>query len=534
MRHAQRVQHLVALGFAEGLGFGDGRRHRRQALAGSAARKHRGDAVRAGFGAAEAGHASGRQARQRLGGIGHQHGGQRPLMAGTVDDGLHRQLRLRARRTADDGQHQVELRRFEQDVEHALHHVVARTGHRQVEHAAGCGRQAFGGQALQGLRRRRLHLHVADAELVHRHRGAAAGGGDHADTARPGARGLQRHAPRQREGLEHRIGDADAGDAQVLQEGVGHVVLAGECAGVRGRHLCGSGRSAQLVGQHRLAAACGFEGEGAQAVAVVKGFQEQQIAVDGRIVQRRRADLADAEVGLGSDRHQPGKAHAARLAARHQRTEHAAALRCDEEPAARQALLGEGRVGRQHQAVARVHHAQAVGAEQAHAGAARTLAQRLFARSAVGTGFGKAAGQHREQRHAQPGGLVHHAGHGIGGCQHVHVFGHLRQRGQAGIGRLALHRGPAGVDRVDAAGITRLAQEAQRPAGRLAGIVRGADQRHAARAQQRIGQGTALKHLRVVHSALTCRVWNTLAQCSTSFWTKARNSAGELPTTTAP
>ena len=103
---------------------------------------------------------------------------------------------------------------------------------------------------------------------------------------------------RQREGLEHRIGDADAGDAQVLQEGVGHVVLAGECAGVRGRHLGGRGRSAQLVGQHRLAAARGFEGEGAQAVAVVQGFQEQQIAVDGRIVQRRRADLADTQVGL--------------------------------------------------------------------------------------------------------------------------------------------------------------------------------------------------------------------------------------------
>ena len=61
-----------------------------------------------------------------------------------------------------------------------------------------------------------------------------------------------------------------------------------------------------------------------------------------------------------------------------------------------------------------------------------------------------------------------------------------RQRRQRRPSALAQHLLAPRIDRIDAALIADLAQEFQRPAGRLAGIVRLPDQRDRTRRQQRL------------------------------------------------
>src|SRR5262249_61939553 len=106
----------------------------------------------------------------------------------------------------------------------------------------------------------------------------------------------------------------------------GDAVLAGERAGVGDREFARLGGAAELIGDDRPAARGRGLGEAAQRVRLPDGFEEQQVAVDIRIVERRRANLADAEIDLEADRDQRGKANAARLAARGERANDAAAV----------------------------------------------------------------------------------------------------------------------------------------------------------------------------------------------------------------
>ena len=86
----------------------------------------------------------------------------------------------------------------------------------------------------------------------------------------PRAACARRHARQQREALDQPFQRIDARDAAVGQERVGHVVLAGERAGVGDRKLARRGRAAELVGEHRLAARGGGEREGAQRIGALR------------------------------------------------------------------------------------------------------------------------------------------------------------------------------------------------------------------------------------------------------------------------
>jgi len=500
MGHAQLVQQLIGLGFAHGTrlrrpvsgkraDFGQAQRR--------APREHRGDHVGAGFGCAKARHVGGRQLRDGLRRLRYDHGGQRLGASGAVDDGLDGQVRMHARRRADHRHHQIELGCGEHDVERRLHRVVAGTGQRQVGYPARRDLDAGGGELGQCLGRCRLDVDAADAELVHHHRGPAAGGGDDAHAPRGRLAMAQRQTRGQRVTLHQRFQDADPGYAAVLQEGVGDIVLAGQRAGVGLRHFGGGGRAAQFVRDHRLAAPGRFDRERAQRGAVVQALQEQRVAFDAVVVQRRGADLAQAQIALAADRHQAGEADAARPSARDQRADHAAAVRGDEQAANRHVGFGKRGIGRQHQPLARVDRAQAARAEDAYAGALGDVGQLALARRALGPGFGKAAGQHRDQLDAQPGAFGDGRDHGLGRRHQVHMVGHLGQGRERWPGFLALHFGAARIDRVDGGGATGLPQEAQRPSRVLAGVVGGADDGDAARTQQGLGErGAACRQCR--------------------------------------
>ena len=71
---------------------------------------------------------------------------------------------------------------------------------------------------------------------------------------------------------------------------------------MRDRKLARRGRAAELVADNRLAACGGAEREFAQRRRIADGLEEQEIAVDVRVIERRKADLADRNVDLVADR----------------------------------------------------------------------------------------------------------------------------------------------------------------------------------------------------------------------------------------
>src|SRR5262249_59749585 len=87
------------------------------------------------------------------------------------------------------------------------------------------------------------------------------------------------------------------------------------------------------------------------------------------------------------DRSEASKARAPRLAARHERTDHAAAVGGGEDAPERKILLVEGGVRRQHDPRAQVDDAEARRPDDADAGARAGLAQARLARDAFGAGF---------------------------------------------------------------------------------------------------------------------------------------------------
>jgi hypothetical protein len=114
------------------------------------------------------------------------------------------------------------------------------------------------------------------------------------------------------------------------------------------RKLARGFRAAKLVGDDRLAARRRLEREAAQVLGVAHGFEEQHVAVDAGIVERRRADVAEREIDLVADRNEAGEADAARLPARKQRADQAAAVGGGEDAADRQLGLVERGIGGEH------------------------------------------------------------------------------------------------------------------------------------------------------------------------------------------
>src|SRR5207253_2186481 len=111
---------------------------------------------------------------------------------------------------------------------------------------------------------------------------------------------------------------------------------------------------------------------------------------DVRVIERGRADLAKREVDLVADRDEACECNAARLAARQERTDHAAGVRSREDAADRKLAFVEGRVRRQHRLRAQVDHAEARWSDDAQARAGANIAQTRDARGALVAGLREA------------------------------------------------------------------------------------------------------------------------------------------------
>ena len=121
--------------------------------------------------------------------FGNQKRRDRLWRADAVDDRLDREIGIEPRRGADHDHDQIELRRGGQHVERALHHLVLRAGEREIDDPR--RRDVDAGHLLdarQGLRRRRLQRDAARGERIDHHGGAAGGGGHHGDGRPPRAR----------------------------------------------------------------------------------------------------------------------------------------------------------------------------------------------------------------------------------------------------------------------------------------------------------------------------------------------------------
>ncbi len=285
----------------------------------------------------------------------------------------------------------------------------------------------------------------------------------------------------QRQSLDQAVEGIDPGDAAGFEENIGDVVLARECAGVRDRELARRRRAAELVRDDRLAAFGCLERKAPQRVGVPHGLEKQHVAVDAGIIERRRADLAEREIDLVADRNQAGEADAARLAAREQRPDQAAAVGGGEDAADRQIGLVEGGVRGQHGLGAQVDHAQARRADDADAGARAGVAQVPFAGEAGVARFRESVGQHGRDLDADAAALLDRSHRGLGRRHDIGVIGGLGQRRERGPGALAQHGRAPRIDGIDATLKAELPQKFQRPARGLAGIVRLPDDRDGAR-----------------------------------------------------
>ena len=444
-------------------------------------------------------HAGTAQHGQRLRRLGREERSQRLAGAGALDDRAHRHLRLRARGRAEHREHEIEFGRGQQDVERRLHGVVARARDREIDQPRRLDLDARGGEARERRVARALDRDAAARQRIDHHGGAARRGGEHADracTLRVAAlaarfarqRGGHRrgHARQQRQPFDQRVERIDPRDAAFGEKHVGDVVLAGERAGVGDRELARRRRTAELVGQHRLAARCRRERKAPQACGMAHGFQEQHVAVDAGVIERRLADVAEREIDLVADRDQAGEADAARLAAGEQRADHAARMGGGEDAADRQLLLVEGGVRRQHRLAAQVDDAQARRPDQPQPSARAHLAQPLLARQSLRADLCETIRQHGRDLDAQLSAFHHGFNGSFGRRHHIDVLGRLGQRGKRRPGALPEHRLAPRVDRIDASRVAHLAQKFQRPSGGLAGVVRLADDGDGARREQRL------------------------------------------------
>ena len=212
----------------------------------------------------------------------------------------------------------------------------------------------------------------------------------------------RRPIDQQRRHVDQRFEHRHARDAVAPAEGIEGRVGAGDRAGVRLGELLADVGAAELVGDDRLAGGMRPPRRARQPLAVAQGLHEQQDRLGLGIVDQQVGDLADREVDLVADRDQPREADAARIGARQQRADQAAAL-ADQAPAAGAQLVdGEGRVGGERHRRIGADRADAVGPDQADAGLLHDAHQLVLQRRAGRTRIGEAAGQDRGDLHAAP------------------------------------------------------------------------------------------------------------------------------------
>ena len=131
------------------------------------------------------------------------------------------------------------------------------------------------------------------------------------------------------------------------------------------RHI----RAAEFVRHDCLAARGGLLRKGIELLSLAHRFEKQHEAVDTRIVQHRRTNVAHRKIRFIADRNQARKADATRLAARCECADHAAAVGCDEDAAGGKVGFGEGGVRGEEKLLPQIDDAQTRRSDDADPGA---------------------------------------------------------------------------------------------------------------------------------------------------------------------
>ncbi len=173
---------------------------------------------------------------------------------------------------------------------------------------------------------------------------------------------------------------------------------------------------------------------------------------------------------------------AARLAARQERADHAAGMRRREDAADRRSGSSNAALAVRKVLCRRSTTPRLDGPTRRVPESFRSCLIRASRAVPSGPGLGKAVGERRHHRHADPRAFLDRLHRGVGRRDDIGVLGDFRQSGQRCPGALAQHLVAARVDRIDAAGISGLPQIFERAAGGLGRVVRLADDRDRVRA----------------------------------------------------
>ena len=235
---------------------------------------------------------------------------------------------------------------------------------------------------------------------------------------------------------------------------------------MRARQLLADVGAPELVGDYRLAGLVRPPRRARQPLTIAQRLQEQQDGPGLRIVDQHVRDLADREVDLVADRDQSREADAARVGARQQRADQAAALADDGPVASAQLLRGESGIGRQRHGGIGAHRADAVGTDKADAGLAHDFRQLVLQRGAGWTGIGEAASQDRRHLDAAPAAIGQRPHRSRAVQEDVGVVDVALDRVEIRVGLLTQYFAVRRINRQDFPRETVLAQEALWPRGR--------------------------------------------------------------------
>ena len=448
--------------------------------------------IGAGLGGAEGRDAVAGQQGERFLSVGRQkrREGLAPgLLGAHTDHRFDRQCRLELGRRAGHRQYRIAKIRLHQAAQYRGVFGGCRS-QREVDDRRRAQGDALSSHVLDEGRRRDGRIDAQRSEPVDDHRRPAAGGAHHGDarSGLPGLRCRRTDAPQQRCDLEQSLDLVDPHDAVRAKKGIEGSVFAGDRTGVRDRKLRAHLGAAELVDNDCLADTVGGPCGRRQQGRIAQGLQEQRDHIGVRIINQHRGDFTHTDISLIAHRHQAGKPAAPCLPARQQCAQHRAALRHHRHTARGCEFTSQRGIDGERHAADHVDHTDAVRAQQSHAELARTRSECCLLTRAFRTGFGKSVGEDGHHWHLLATAGFECLGHI--GCRHHHE-GMVDRTGHAVEVRkslLAEEFAAGAVDRPDGPGPTVTAQKLLRAGGVLAGIARGADERHRARLENRVKQ----------------------------------------------
>ena len=286
--------------------------------------------------------------------------------------------------------------------------------------------------------------------------------------------------------VEHLFGGVHADGGELAEDGVVGSIEADEPAGVRQRgaaarlgrpaleHYHGLPRPARR--RQRVDESCrvgqpfGVDGDDTRALVVDQGAHEVGEAEHGLVPAADGDPETEAELlrpGMGRHRGAAALAHH-----RHRARDEVVDL-------------AHQRAERRREPDGGVDDADAVRSAQLEARAAADLFQLPLSRAALGVGLREPASPDDGCRHPRGKAVPDHRHHRLRRHRDDRLVGHRRKRGQAREAAQAPDDVAAGVDRPDGTPVPELLEEADGEPAQVALAVRGADDGHGSRRQER-------------------------------------------------